>query len=239
MAVRFGDEVVNWWPVIRPQSSRALLELAIAIAISVLALVVVFVKVPHKPRSHIGAVVEFIAPDANPIGTVVYDSTIAWNLQGQFFLTVPYELAAGDYIACAAAGVTPWNSADYEEAVKKGYPQVSPNGMNQTPRQLKSRSAASYFPAQDASEGSLIGIVGPNPVYDNTAIAHVKGGSDYFPVSSKSCWRVATLPKGEPCYLSLAINDTWTVGGMADNTGTWYIEVHVFRLGGKPVRTKP
>ena len=221
----------------RLQPTRALLELAVGTALALLALVMVFIKVPRKHDPH-EAVVEFVPPTATPVGAVVYDSTFTWKLQGQFYITAPFEIHAGDYLAVAAAGITFWASRESKTAAERGYEQVSPNGAPWTPHQLKSSTAAENFPAKDASVGSLIGVVGSQPTYDKTGIPHVIGGSDYFPIRSKSCWRVSKLPAGRH-FLSMAINDWWNQGEMDDNVGTWYIKVQVFRIGGKPIRAKP
>lgn len=200
------------------------------IAACFIALIVIgTMRIFNPPKPEELATVRYVVnPSEIPKDAQVQRVVFEWNPAGKFYLTSSIVLEEGDYILERSNGLIHWTSDPIAD--KRGYLQVTPCGVDDLmPFQLKSKTQMNLYLAKEASVACLIGVVGPRPVFDDeTGIAWVRGGSRHFGMRSECAVQVTKLPKGKN-YLSMAVNDLWTVGDMANNVGTWYIEVQVFR----------
>lgn len=213
-----------------PKLGRRVFALAGGIGL-VIILTLVLRGLGRDKQDEYAAQVRYVVnPSEIPKDGKVLRAEYAWNPAGEFYLTSSFELQEGDYILEKSNGLIHWTSDPIAE--KRGYEQVTPEGVDWTPEELRSKDRAKMHLAKQASIACLMGVVGPKPEYDDkTGVPLVKGGSRHFGMRNRCALQVTKLPKGAN-YLSMAVNDVWTTSEMANNVGVWYIEVQVIRPKG-------
>lgn len=214
-----------WWARLGPLYAVLALfgMLAVAVVVVNVARRVFFAK-EEKWTAQVRYVVN---PSEIPKDAQVQRVVFEWNPAGEFYLTSSIVLEEGDYILERSNGLIHWSSDPLAE--KRGFDTITPDGVDWTPEELRSKNRTKMHLAKQASIACLMGVVGPKPEFDpDTGIPLVKGGSRHFGMRSACAVQVTKLPRGKN-YLSMAVNDVWTTSEMSNNVGIWYIEVQVIR----------
>ncbi|MFH1679116.1 MAG: hypothetical protein ABIH26_00560 [Candidatus Eisenbacteria bacterium] len=155
-------------------------------------------------------------------GTEVHATTLEMQLNRPFYgCTLPFDINKGDFIEITADGEGRWDN--YFVGTPNEF--VTPQGVRWTPAEMNKWNLPEQFLVRNAPIASLIGVIGPNPTWDEEECETiVRNGSRHFGIGKHVIVKA-------PCdgKLSLGMNERWRPGAWNDNSGTWTISVKVTR----------